>query len=133
MFLVDARTEVSAFAEAMEDRLAEFDGQDGKCGLFSDDVGDLLGGIEDNLNEVYEEVNYVAHHADNHRPALLEACVDLANYAMMIADNLGALEDRKGDFPPESEIDPFEGIYDDGDVDPFDVVPGDEPPVEVEL
>lgn len=78
------RQEVQAFAEAMEAKLKK---NDWKTPWQQEDPEDLLKGLEREVDEMSE-----AWGSDSDTPDadVMEELIDIANYAMMIWDNLRA-------------------------------------------
>ena len=71
------RTEVQQFAEMMNQRLEENSHKD-KIGWSGWEINDLILKIQRNIRDIYIE---------NSEKEIVNHAVDIANYAMMIADN----------------------------------------------
>ena len=71
------RTEVQQFAEMMNQRLEENSHKD-KIGWSDWEINDLILKIQRNIRDIYME---------NPEKEIVNHAVDIANYAMMIADN----------------------------------------------
>ena len=75
------RLAVEWFASQMEKKLRDNDNKPG----WSDEPRDYFTArIMDELNEL----TYTLHRNPNNRDAAIKECVDIANFAMMLADNL---------------------------------------------
>lgn len=85
------RNEVSWFAEQMEKKLKANDDKEGWSYCSKDD---LLDSMKDELGEMIEQASRIGYscfcgHSISNKDVqtLIDECADIANYAMMIADN----------------------------------------------
>lgn len=90
------RDEVKWFAEAMEKKLKE---NDYKGGWKQCSPEHLMGSLDGEFYELKKSISAIAgcifHHGEVREPfvdAIIEECADLANFAMMIADNAKKLK-----------------------------------------
>ena len=87
--LSDCREEVKMFAMAMEAKLRE---NDYKGGWKNSSFAFLKAKCKEELMEINVAIHERAtNNSEITRIALLQECADLANFAMMIADNAGCL------------------------------------------
>ncbi len=89
--MIELRPEVRAFAEAMEMKLRQ---NDHKGGWAREGRQELLTKLYVEWIELREADKRLVSdpHRFSNRQAVLQECLDVANFAMMIADNLGLLE-----------------------------------------
>lgn len=75
------RTEVKAFAVLMENKLQK---NDFKGGWQQDSIAILFNKLQGELQELHDAITHKKSRMD-----VINECVDIANYAMMIADKAG--------------------------------------------
>ncbi|MCK9459919.1 MAG: hypothetical protein M0R80_09805 [Proteobacteria bacterium] len=85
MIDIYCRTEVKDFAILMEDKLRK---NDFKGGWKQDDITTLLLKLQVNVEKLFNDAVMSRSSTDITQMKSIDDCADIANYAMMIVDNI---------------------------------------------
>jgi DNA primase large subunit len=95
------RKEVKWFAGRMENKLSQNDHKEGWEYCHSNE---LITSVEDELNELIKKMSEIGYQVfwehfpdDSDIDQLIDECADIANFAMMIADNANLIKLKKGE------------------------------------